>query len=129
MHRIAAGLFSTIAVVLLLAPAAHAAPTERAVICWGAPSDIDLHVYDDQGHHAFYARGDAIPEAALSDDTITRGTESFTDQRDPSTRPLGYLVCYFESEVEPAPTTAVRPGHPAYARRSGKAGRWVAPDL
>src|SRR5215212_3510489 len=95
MRRITLALLFALAAALAVGvPAAHAA-TQRAVISWEADADIDLHVYDDEGHHAFYAQQDAIPEATLSDDSLGSGSESFTDLRDPSTRPFGYEVCWF----------------------------------
>src|SRR5215210_6813414 len=95
MRRIAAGLLSTLAAVLVLGvPAAHAAKTQRAVISWSAAADVDLHVYDARGHHAFHGDERAIPAAVLSGDSLTSGSESFMDRPNPSSRPFGYEGCF-----------------------------------
>src|SRR5829696_4572886 len=95
MRRIAAGLLTTVAAVLVLGvPAAHAAQTRRAVISWSAAADVDLHVYDGRGHHAFHGDERAIPAAVLSGDSLSSGSESFTDRPHPSRRPFGYEVCF-----------------------------------
>ena len=71
--------------VLLATPAA--ASTERALISWDTATDIDLHVVDAEGNHAFYGDTEAIPDAVLSpDDTSGFGPETFTDNRTPSDR-------------------------------------------
>ena len=78
------------------------------MVFWAEASDIDLHVYDDQGHHAFLLHEDVIPDAVLSTDRTTRGLEAFTDDLDPSTRRFAFQVCYFDSSsAEPAPTPVV----------------------
>ena len=105
MRRLLAALISVFTAVLVLGPGPAHAATERAVITWTANSDIDLHVYDADGHHAFWHRVDAIPDARLSTDVVTAGSETFTDQRSPSTRPLGYRVCYSGPAKEPPRTT------------------------
>src|SRR3954454_6295063 len=96
MPRTVTWLLSTMAGVLMLGvPAAHAAKTQRAVISWSADADVDLHVYDARGHHAFHGAERAIPAAVLSADSLSSGSESFTDRPHPSTRPFGYDVCLF----------------------------------
>ena len=50
---------------------------------------------------------DGIPDAVLSADRTTRGSESFTDSLDPSTRPFGYRVCYFDSSSARPPATPI----------------------
>jgi hypothetical protein len=95
MRRTVAALLSTLAAALVLGvPAAHAAHTRRAVISWSAAADLDLHAYDARGRHAFHGDERAIPAAVLSDDSLSGGTESFTDRPRPSTRPFGYEVCF-----------------------------------
>src|SRR4051794_36315820 len=102
MRRTAAGLLSTLVAVLALGvPSAHAA-VPRATITWDKATDLDLHVYDADGHHAYYGAPHAIPEATLSSDvTSSGGPETFTDEQAPSTRSFGYRVCYYVN-AEPA---------------------------
>src|SRR5215210_3529752 len=98
MRRIALGLLFALAAALALGvPSAHAA-TQRAVISWEMNADIDLHVYDAVENHAYFGDPGGIPEAVLSDDSLSSGSESFTDLQDPTTRSFGYRVCYFGAE-------------------------------
>jgi hypothetical protein len=83
-------------VLLLLGASAAQAATERARISWNKANDIDLHVYDDEGNHAWYGQQDGIPDAVLSSDvTDSGGPEVFTDNREPSTRHFRFEVCYY----------------------------------
>jgi Big-like domain-containing protein len=90
-----------------LVPAAAQAATERVRITWNTQTDIDLHVYDDAGNHAYYGEPGAIPNATLSsDNTVGLGPEFFTDDEDPGTaRTFRLQVCYFSGE-EGATTVA-----------------------
>src|SRR4051794_26841882 len=95
MPRTVTGLLATLAAVLMLGvPAAPAADTQRAVVSWSAAADLDLHVYDERGHHALHGAERAIPAAVLSRDSLSSGSESFTDHPRRSTRPFGYEVCF-----------------------------------
>src|SRR3954469_7000872 len=104
MRRTAAGLLMTLAALLVLgAPAAHAA--DRATVRWQADADIDLHVYDAEGHHAFYDQPGAIPRALLSGDSLHAGSESFTDEDVTSPRRFGYEVCLFPGGATDVPVS------------------------
>ncbi len=82
-----------------LAPAAAQAATERARITWNTETDIDLHVYDEAGNHAFFGDPSAIPTATLSsDNTVGFGPETFSDDESPGTaRTFRLQACYFPS--------------------------------
>jgi hypothetical protein len=62
---------------------------------WDSTADIDLHVYDLEGHQAGKQNGavvDDIPGTTFSgNDTDGFGPESFDD---PAGRPIGYLICW-----------------------------------
>lgn len=105
--RRAALLVLVIALLAVLAPATAQAATERARITWNTETDIDLHVYDEAGSHAFYAQPDAIPSATLSsDNTVGFGPETFTDDESPGTaRTFRLEACYFADPSEVGPTT------------------------
>jgi hypothetical protein len=64
-------------------------------LTWDSTADIDLQVYDLNGHHAGLEGGalvNGIPGAMHSgNDTDGFGPETFDD---PSGRRVGYLVCY-----------------------------------
>src|SRR3954451_21648054 len=103
MPRTVTWLLATMAGVLMLGvPAAHAAKTQRAVISWSADADVDLHVYDARGHHAFHGAERAIPAAVLSAESRTSGSETFTDRRHPTTRLFSNDVCLFGGATDVA---------------------------
>ncbi|HEY6638576.1 MAG TPA: hypothetical protein VIZ61_12905 [Solirubrobacterales bacterium] len=71
-------------------------PVPRTVtLTWDSAADIDLEVYDINGHHSGLLGGsivNGIPGATHSaNDTDGFGPETFND---PSGRRVGYLVCY-----------------------------------
>ncbi len=105
--RRAALLVLLIAFIAALAPAAAHAATERARITWNTQTDIDLHVYDEAGNHAFYGAPNAIPSATLSsDNTVGLGPETFTDDESPGTaRTFRLEACYFADPSDAGPTT------------------------
>jgi hypothetical protein len=70
--------------------------TPRTVtLTWDSSADVDLRVYDQNGHRSGLQGGDlvnGIPGTTLSgNDTDGFGPETFED---PSGRRVGYLVCY-----------------------------------
>lgn len=101
-----AALCLALLLLLLLGASSAEAATERARISWNKANDIDLHVYDDAGNHAYFGAPTAIPDAVLSPDvTDSGGPETFTDAREPSTRRFRFEVCYFsETEAGSGPT-------------------------
>jgi uncharacterized protein YfaP (DUF2135 family) len=79
----------------------------RAVLTWDTNlTDVDLHVTDSLGHHAYYASKLAVPNGVLDyDDVDGFGPETFTV----STRPSGvtYTVSlHYYSDHGHGPTTA-----------------------
>ena len=94
MTQLCRVVLAVLALSLFAASTAEAA-TERARITWNKANDIDLHIYDDEGNHAFYGAQEAIPDAVLSPDiTDSGGPETFVDNREPSTRHFRFEVCY-----------------------------------
>lgn len=85
--------------IFVAVPPAAQAATERARITWDTQTDIDLHVYDETGNHAYYGDPAAIPNATLSsDNTVGYGPENFTDDEAPGTaRTFRFDACYFPS--------------------------------
>lgn len=73
---------------------------DRARIVWDTDeSDVDLHVWDDEGNHAYYSQPDAIPDAELSDDDVDGfGPESFTDHAPDRRRTFTYGICYYDDD-------------------------------
>jgi hypothetical protein len=71
---------------------------ERARISWDtAATDVDLHVWDAAGRHAWFRDPAAIPDGTLSeDDRHGFGPELFHDAA-PGGRALTYGLCYFDS--------------------------------
>jgi thrombospondin type 3 repeat protein len=108
MHRLVVALLVLLAGLLVVAPATASAATERARIIWNQANDIDLHIWDEAGNHAYWGNKEIIPDAALSADiTNAGGPEVFTDNREPSTRSFGYQVCYYANDISGAGPTEV----------------------
>ena len=89
---------------LVLAPAAAHGETTRAALSWQTEGvDIDLHIWDDAGNHAWYASRYGIPDAYLTtDDTHGPGEEFSIDERVPSVRRFTFGVCYYADNADPS---------------------------
>lgn len=74
------------------APAASAA--QRATLTWDTDStDVDLHMWDEDGNHAWYVDQTGIPDAELSEDIVTGyGPESFEEFEGTEGRHYAYPV-------------------------------------
>ena len=81
----------------------------RASAAWDSPrTDVDLHVWDAAGNHAWFGDKAAIPGALLStDDTDGFGPEFF-DEETPAGRGFTYGLCYFDDHGLGATTVTVR---------------------
>jgi hypothetical protein len=81
---------------------------ERARISWDtAATDVDLHVWDAAGHHAWFRDPSGIPGGELSeDDRFGFGPEYFTDHA--GGRPLTFGLCYFDDGGAGATHVSVR---------------------
>ncbi|HEY0630941.1 MAG TPA: hypothetical protein VGC98_02710, partial [Thermoleophilaceae bacterium] len=81
---------------------------ERARISWDtAATDVDLHVWDEAGHHAWFRDPGGIPDGALpEDDRYGFGPEHFFDRV--SGRGLTFGLCYFDDSGAGATRVAVR---------------------
>lgn len=68
---------------------------ERAHISWDTDStDVDLHVWDENGNHAYFNNTAAIPTGELSgDDTDGFGPEYYFE--DSSAQTLTFGLCYY----------------------------------
>ena len=79
-------------------------PVERASVSWDTDgTDVDLHVWDSDGNHAWYRDQEGIPEALLSsDDTDGYGPEFFDET--PADGPtFTFGLCYY-SDHDYGPT-------------------------
>jgi murein DD-endopeptidase MepM/ murein hydrolase activator NlpD len=79
----------------------------RAVLTWDSNlTDVDLHVTDSLGHHAYYASKLAVPNGVLDyDDVDGFGPETFTVSSRPSGVTYTVSVHYY-SDHGHGPTTA-----------------------
>ena len=84
------------------------AGAERARISWDtAATDVDLHVWDAAGHHAWFRDPNGIPGGELSeDDRFGFGPEYFTDYA--GGRSLTFGLCYFDDTGAGATRVTVR---------------------
>lgn len=98
-------------VVVGLGSTASAQAAERVQLTWDTDAtDIDLHVWDTGGAHAWYSDQDGISRSELSTDiTYGFGPERFEEFSGSENRTYTVGVCYFganrDDEVVP-PTTA-----------------------
>jgi hypothetical protein len=82
---------------------------ERARISWDTrATDVDLHVWDAAGNHAWFRDPAAIPGTELSeDDRYGFGPEHFRE-RSGGGRALTYGLCYFDDSGAGPTTVSVR---------------------
>jgi uncharacterized protein YfaP (DUF2135 family) len=85
---------------------------ERASIGWdSAATDVDLHVWDEAGHHAWFMAPKGVPGGELpEDDRYGFGPERFLDSADGRT--LTYGLCYFDDAGGAATTVTARIADP-----------------
>jgi hypothetical protein len=90
---------------------------ERVRIGWDTrATDVDLHVWDEAGHHAWFMDPAAVPGGALSeDDRFGFGPEYFSESGGGGT--FIYGLCYFDDSGAGATTVAVRVTDPGGAVR------------
>jgi hypothetical protein len=76
-----------------------AAAAERATLTWDTDdTDVDLHIWDEFGNHAWYANQTGIPDSQLSTDIrFGFGPEHFEEFEGTEGRDYTYGVCYFTS--------------------------------
>src|SRR5439155_23563359 len=81
---------------------------ERARISWDTgATDVDLHVWDAAGNHAWFREPDGVPGGELSeDDRYGFGPEHFVDRSGASALTFG--LCYFDDSGAGATRVSVR---------------------
>lgn len=109
-----------LAAAALAQPAVSAAQVERARIDWDTDAtDIDLHVWDEAGTHAFYGDRTAIPEGEVSEDVTTGSGPEFFRTATNDGRRFTYGLCYFGSSgSSPATVATVTLTDPDGSRRT-----------
>jgi hypothetical protein len=90
-------------------PSPPDAGAERARISWDtAATDVDLHVWDTAGNHAWFRDPGGIPGADLTeDDRYGFGPEHFRE-RTPRGRGVTYGLCYFDDSGAGRTTVSIR---------------------
>jgi hypothetical protein len=88
------------------------AGAERARIAWDtANTDVDLHVWDEAGHHAWFRDPKGVPGGELpEDDRYGFGPERFVGSR--GSAGLTYGLCYFDDAGGTATTVTARVADP-----------------
>jgi hypothetical protein len=76
-------------------PAPPSPPTTRASITWDTDDEVDMHVFDEAGNHAYYDDSFGIPNADEEDQSTAGGPETFVDKLSPSTRTFTIYVCLY----------------------------------
>lgn len=70
-------------------------PVNRAHLTWDNGSDVDLHIWDEEGNHTYFSALDAIPGARLLEDVIPGfGPEDFVEDTNPGRR-YTYGLCVY----------------------------------
>ncbi len=93
-------LFTIALAALVMAAPAQGA--ERAKLTWDTDqTDIDLHIWDEDGYHAWYGDQTDIPDSELSTDIIYGfGPERFEEFTGSEGRTYTYGVCYYGSNTD-----------------------------
>ncbi len=74
-----------------------AGPTSRALLTWDNDADVDLHIWDEIGNHAYFGDQEAIPSGELIEDVIPGfGPEEFRQFTGASGHTYTYGVCVFD---------------------------------
>ena len=108
MPRKLALLVALLAAALAVVSAPAGAETvTRATLTWDTDdTDIDLHVWDEDGNHAYFADQQAIPGSELDTDVLFGfGPENQIDYWGEDRRTYTYGVCYFASHQAGVPET------------------------
>jgi uncharacterized protein YfaP (DUF2135 family) len=91
-------------------------------------TDVDLHVWDEEGNHAWYGDQHGIPGALLStDDTDGYGPEFFDEAPDQA-RTFTFGLCYFNDHGFGSTNVAVRLTDPDGTRRESLHTLWYSGD-
>lgn len=81
-------------------PAPPTGPLERTQLSWDNESDVDLHIWDEQGNHTYFVEQDAIPGARLVEDIIPGfGPEHFIEDENVGRRYTIGVCVYNGSDV------------------------------
>ncbi len=101
-HRAVRLLWLLVTATATLAVASPAQGAERAKLTWDTDkTDVDLHVWDSAGNHAWYSNQSDIPNAELSTDIIYGfGPERFEEFSGSTGRTYTYGVCYYGSNTD-----------------------------
>ena len=101
--RPASGVLPLLAAVFaVLAVAGPVRAAERATLTWDTDAtDVDLHIWDSAGNHAWFGGQENIPNAALSTDIIYGfGPEHFEEFTGSTGRTYAYGICYYGSNTD-----------------------------
>jgi hypothetical protein len=96
-------------------PPTPTGPLTRATMSWDTDSDIDLYIWDAEGHETYYGEREAIPNALLVDDIIPELEESehppevFQEIGD-FNRPYTFGICDYHREGADVTLTVTDPG-------------------
>lgn len=73
-------------------------PVNRATLTWDTETDVDLHVWDDQGNHTYFDAQDAIPGARLVEDIIPGYGPEYFEETAAYGRRYTYGICQFSGD-------------------------------
>lgn len=73
-------------------------PVNRATLTWDTETDVDLHVWDDQGNHTYFDAQEAIPGARLVEDIIPGYGPEYFEETASYGRRYTYGICQFSGD-------------------------------
>lgn len=73
-------------------------PKTRAQLNWDTPTDVDLHVWDDQGNETYYRDQTAIPDAQLVEDIVPGYGPEYFQETGSFGRRYTYGVCQYDGD-------------------------------
>ncbi|MCW3013132.1 MAG: hypothetical protein JWO02_224, partial [Solirubrobacterales bacterium] len=90
----------------------------RARVTWDSGSDVDLHTWDPEGNHAYFADQEAIPSGVLVENVIPGfGPEQFETFSGPGGH-YTFGICLFDDNDEPSATVTVEVYDPSGQTRT-----------
>jgi endonuclease YncB( thermonuclease family) len=97
---LSARIAGLVAVLVFSFGYADAGAADRAHLTWDTDTtDVDIHIWDQDGNHTYFASQTAIPDSQLSRDITTGfGPEHFTELNGVEGRTFTYGVCYFRGD-------------------------------
>lgn len=90
-------------------PPVDRGPVNRATLTWDTETDVDLHVWDDEGNHTYFGDQEAIPDALLVEDIIPGYGPEYFEETGSYGRRYTYGICQFTGDGSDVSLTITDP--------------------